>query len=103
MTDPKKQQTGGDHYTSMAIQPKEVMRSLKTREEYLAHVHCTMIKYVMRIGRKPGSDDVGKLIDWAEEYRRVQNEPAAQADKLFDEARYLEWWNFHRQHGQEPI
>ena len=53
-------QVDGDHYTTMDIQPWEVMESVLTPDEFVGFLKGNVIKYAMRAGRKEGSDDVGK-------------------------------------------
>lgn len=52
-------QVGGDHYTSLGVQPWEVMEHLLTREEFIGFLKGNIIKYAMRQGRKD-SDDAAK-------------------------------------------
>lgn len=56
-----KRQVGGNHYTTMGVQPWKVMETLVTREEFIGFLKCSIIKYAMRTGLKAGSDDPGKL------------------------------------------
>jgi len=61
MTEPANSyQVGGDHYTSMPMQPWELMEAVLTREEWIGFLKGNLIKYTLRAGRKPGSDDVAK-------------------------------------------
>jgi hypothetical protein len=48
------------HYQQMEIQPWDVMEDLLTTEEFTGYLKGNMIKYGMRQGRKPGSDDAEK-------------------------------------------
>lgn len=63
-------QVGGDHYTSMPIQPWELMEAVLTREEWIGYLKGNLIKYSMRNGRKEDSDDAGK----ARHYRQKLHE-----------------------------
>jgi len=65
MSDTK--QVGGTHYISMPMQPWDVMRAVLTRDEYIGYMKGNIIKYAMRAGHKPGSDDAAK----AGHYREV--------------------------------
>lgn len=42
---------------TMPIQPWEVMECVLTREEFIGFLKGNIIKYSMRCGQKPGSDD----------------------------------------------
>jgi hypothetical protein len=64
-----KEQVGGDHYKTMAMQPWEVMESVLTHEEFIGFLKGNIIKYAMRNGRKD-SDDAGK----AKHYQKKLNE-----------------------------
>lgn len=57
-------QVGGTHYTSMGMQPWEVMAAVLSHEEFVGYLKGNIIKYSMRQGLK-GSDDAEK----AEHYR----------------------------------
>ena len=57
-------QVGGTHYTSMGMQPWEVMAAVLSHEEFVGYLKGNIIKYSMRQGLK-GSDDTEK----AEHYR----------------------------------
>jgi hypothetical protein len=50
-------QVGGTHYKDMAMQPWEVMEAMLTKEEFVGYLKGSIIKYVMRDGRKPGAND----------------------------------------------
>lgn len=55
MSDPFKQQVGGDHYTGMAIQPIEYCMANK-----LDACESAVIRYVSRHRRKNGKEDLLK-------------------------------------------
>lgn len=55
MNDPLKEQVGGSHYKSMAIQPIE----LSMRNQYDAAIHSSM-KYISRHQSKGGFEDISK-------------------------------------------
>jgi hypothetical protein len=59
-------QVGGDHYKQMPMQPWTVMQMVLTDEEFIGYLKGNIIKYAMRAGHKPDSDDGGK----AEHYRQ---------------------------------
>lgn len=42
------------------MQPWELMEAVLTREEWIGFLKGNLIKYTLRAGRKPGSDDVAK-------------------------------------------
>ena len=56
------QQVGGTHYTDMAVQPWDVMKSVLTPEEFQGYLKGNIIKYSMRNGKKENSDDLGKAL-----------------------------------------
>jgi hypothetical protein len=58
-------QVGGDHYKQMPMQPWAVMELVLTHAEFVGYLKGNVIKYAMRAGHKPGSDDAGK----AEHYK----------------------------------
>ncbi|MGI9158916.1 MAG: DUF3310 domain-containing protein [Saprospiraceae bacterium] len=53
-------QIGGSHYTDMDLQPWDVMAAVLSPEEYQGYLKGNIIKYGMRQGRKPASDDGAK-------------------------------------------
>ncbi len=60
-----------EHYEGLEVQPIEVMLAMFTRDEMLGFLKGNIIKYRLRMGRKPGSDDAAKLRQyrlWLEEY-----------------------------------
>ena len=63
-------QVSGRHYKEMSIQPWTLMEAVLTPEEFIGFLKGSLIKYSMRDGRKPGSDDVGK----AHHYMQKLNE-----------------------------
>jgi hypothetical protein len=50
-------QVGGTHYKDMAMQPWEVMDAMLTKEEFVGYLKGSIIKYVMRDGKKTGAND----------------------------------------------
>jgi hypothetical protein len=54
-------QVGGTHYKDMPVQPWAVMEAVLTFQEFRGYLKGNIIKYSMRQGKKPDSDDVGKL------------------------------------------
>ena len=65
-------QVDGDHYTTMDIQPWEVMESVLTPEEFVGFLKGNVIKYAMRAGRKEGTDDADKAIHYAKKLAEFQ-------------------------------
>lgn len=48
-------QVDGDHYTTMAVQPWDVMQRVLTPAEFRGYLKGCVIKYAMRQGRKSSS------------------------------------------------
>ena len=65
-------QVDGDHYTTMDIQPWEVMESVLTPEEFVGFLKGNVIKYAMRAGRKEGTDDAAKAKHYANKLANFQ-------------------------------
>lgn len=76
-------QVGGDHYTSLSVQPWEAMRSWMTAVEYLGFLRGNAIKYLARKGSKSESDDVAKAHHYLEEYLRFYKETYESCPPLF--------------------
>ena len=57
---PDARQVGGTHYKDMPVQPWELVETILTPEEFIGFLKGTLIKYAMRAGKKPGSDDASK-------------------------------------------
>lgn len=72
--DPNKNQVGGEHYKSMAVQPWDAMAAWLTPEEFRGYLRGNIVKYAARIGRKD-SDDVGKLIHYAQKLQSLNSVP----------------------------
>ena len=53
-------QVGGTHYKDMPMEPWAVMEAVLTPEEFRGYLKGNVIKYAMRAGHKPGSDDGNK-------------------------------------------
>ena len=64
-------QVSGDHYVKMRVQPWDVMQSVLTHEEFIGFLKGNIIKYSMRQGLKPGSDDAGKAQHYREKLAEV--------------------------------
>ena len=64
-------QVGGSHYKDMPIQPWELMETVLTREEFIGFLKGNIIKYAMRAGRKPGSDDAEKARHYMQKLQEV--------------------------------
>lgn len=65
------------HYTRLPIQPILVMMRTVPREQFLGHLRCCAIKYLMRVDGKPLEEqqmDYAKARQyaaWAEEFART--------------------------------
>jgi hypothetical protein len=57
-------QVGGSHYKDMGMQPWTVMQVVLTPEEFRGYLKGNVIKYSMRAGKKPDSDDAGKAVHY---------------------------------------
>ena len=66
-------QVGGSHYKDMPMQPWEVMQAVLTPEEFRGFLKASIIKYAMRAGHKPGSDDAGKAQHYKQKLAEVMN------------------------------
>jgi hypothetical protein len=72
----RKQQVGGDHYASLAIQPWDVMRAISEPDPdrfspFQWHLIFTALKYQMRAGRKgPAKEDIAKARHYLEELEK---------------------------------
>lgn len=64
-------QVGGTHYKDMGMQPWEVMESVLTREEFIGFLKGNIIKYSMRAGKKPNSDDTEKAKHYKQKLEEV--------------------------------
>ena len=78
MSAPDAKQVSGTHYLEMDMQPWEVMELVLTPAEFRGFLKGNIIKYSMRAGKKPGSDDAGKARHYAEKLREVQAKGGAQ-------------------------
>jgi len=65
-------QIGGTHYKDMPMQPWEVMELVLTRAEFVGFLKGNIIKYSMRAGKKPDSDDAGKAAHYAQKLREIE-------------------------------
>ena len=52
------------HYAAMAVEPFAVIRAVLTPEEWQGFLKGNAIKYGMRQGRKAGTDDAAKALDY---------------------------------------
>ena len=59
-------QVGGHHYKDMPIEPWEVLEVILTKEEFIGFLKGNIMKYSLRAGRKPGSDDAAKARHYME-------------------------------------
>lgn len=64
-------QVGGTHYKDMGMQPWEVMESVLSREEFIGFLRGNIIKYAMRAGKKPNSDDTEKARHYKQKLEEV--------------------------------
>ena len=67
-------QIGGQHYKEMGMQPWDVMEAVLTHEEFVGFLKGNIIKYSMRAGRKPGTDDANKASHYKMKLKEIQNE-----------------------------
>lgn len=65
------EQVGGTHYKDMPIQPWEVMEAVLPREQFVGFLRGNVIKYSLRAGRKPGSDDAEKARHYMRKLQEV--------------------------------
>ena len=65
-------QVSGNHYRDMPVQPWSVMESVLTHEEFKGFLKGNIIKYSMRAGRKPGSDDAGKAAHYQQKLKEIE-------------------------------
>lgn len=49
-------QVGGNHYKDMPIQPRDVMQTVLSAQEFIGFLKGNYIKYSMRAGHKEGAD-----------------------------------------------
>ncbi len=64
-------QVDGTHYKDMPMQPWDVMEAVLTTSEYVGFLKGNIIKYSMRAGHKPGSDDGAKAKHYAKKLEEV--------------------------------
>jgi hypothetical protein len=64
-------QVGGTHYKDMPMEPWAVMEAVLTPEEFRGFLKGNVIKYAMRAGRKPGSDDGGKAHHYKQKLKEL--------------------------------
>lgn len=64
-------QVSGSHYKDMPMQPWEVMEAVLTPAEFVGFLKGNIIKYSMRAGKKPGSDDAGKAKHYKQKLAEV--------------------------------
>ena len=66
-----------EHYTRLPLQPILVMMNTVPPEQFLGHLRCCAIKYLMRVDGKPPEEqerDYAKAAQyaaWADEFRRT--------------------------------
>jgi hypothetical protein len=64
-------QVGGAHYKDMPMQPWAVMEVVLTPEEFRGFLKGNVIKYAMRAGHKPGSDDGSKALHYKQKLEEI--------------------------------
>lgn len=67
-------QVGGSHYKDMPVQPIELMRIVLTPQEYIGYLKGNIIKYSMRAGHKPNTDDSAKAAHYRQFLREIRPE-----------------------------
>jgi len=72
-TTPDTVQVGGSHYKDMGMQPWAVMEAVLTHAEFVGYLKGNVIKYGMRQGKKPGTDDTNKANHYAAKLKEVQD------------------------------
>jgi hypothetical protein len=65
-------QVGGTHYENMEVQPWNVLEAILTREEFIGFIKGNIVKYAMRQGKKPDSDDAGKAKHYMEKLMEIE-------------------------------
>lgn len=60
MSDANRQQVGGAHYVSKAVQPWDAMQAWSTDVEFCAYLRLNAIKYLARCHDKGGVQDIKK-------------------------------------------
>ena len=60
---------GGIHYKKMAIEPWQLAEILLTKEEFIGALKFGVLKYTLRDGLKPGSDDREKAAHYWQKLR----------------------------------
>jgi len=65
------EQVGGTHYKDMPVQPWTVMEAVLTFQEFRGYLKGNIIKYSMRQGKKPDSDDAGKLAHYIDKLNEL--------------------------------
>jgi len=65
-------QVDGSHYKDMGVEPWEVMEMTVSHDEFVGYLKCSILKYVMRSGRKVGADhDDEKAAHYMQKLREV--------------------------------
>jgi hypothetical protein len=72
VTTADKVQVGGSHYKDMGMQPWAVMEAVLTHEEFVGYLKGNVIKYGMRQGKKPGTDDTNKAQHYLMKLKEVR-------------------------------
>ena len=66
---------GGNHYTSMPIQPWDMMQAVMSHQEFIGFLKGNVIKYSMRAGQKAGAtDDADKARHYQQKLKEVTRE-----------------------------
>jgi hypothetical protein len=69
-----------DYYATDGVQCSEALRAALGREGYISWLRGTILKYLWRLGAKPGIDPVEDVtkVDWyVQELKRVLADPTA--------------------------
>lgn len=67
-------QVGGNHYKSMAVEPWTLMAHILSPEEFRGFLKGNAIKYAMRQGTKPDSDDSAKLMHYLQKLQEFDEQ-----------------------------
>ena len=71
MSEERKKQVGGDHYSKLGVQPFDIFKSMGIFEQVC---QANIIKYVMRYQGKGGVEDLEKAAHYLEELIKVKEQ-----------------------------
>ena len=77
MSEERKKQVGGDHYSKLDVQPFDIFKSMGIFEQVC---QANIIKYVMRYKNKNGVTDLKKAAHYLEELIKI-NEDVVKSEK----------------------